>query len=597
MPDYKNKNCIIYSRISSIKAAQEGESLDTQEAIMRKFTSDRGLNVLPDGKVFREVFSGRKDKRPVLDEIFEYIENNPGKVNYFVFRVIDRFTRGGSYSYEGIKKRLAAHGVEMIDTAGIIQPTRNTLEHVGFEYEWSRTSPSEIAETVIANTAKAEVTNILTRMIGREIELTNQGFKIRQPADGFLNKKVIIEGKKKVIQVPDPERANYYLTMFDLRAAGTHSDKEIVKAVNAMGFRTKARNRWDKGHEKIVGVRGGHPLTVKQLQQIICRPIYCGVVCEKWTRNRPIKAQYDGLVSVETFNRANRGKLFVQSSREGLQILYGNHLERAAIIRTRNNPLFPYKNLVLCDSCRKPFTASCPRGKGGQTFPIYHCGRKHKYFGVSKRDFHQAFEDFVRKIVVKPEMFESLEAILLDRYSHRQNEILQAVINVQKNIADLKTEQKAKSDAFVATTSPVLRARLEAEVEELETQIKFAAKEGEKISITEKDISDFTRYAKYCLEHLSELLIKPDNKQQQASLFSLILEELPTYSIVANGTPKMAKIFTISGEPPKNDVSVPSSSFSWNTIEYTIKRWIEVMEQAGIRDNDNLSMSFKEGFG
>jgi hypothetical protein len=54
---------------------------------------------------------------------------------------------------------------------------------MGFEYEWSRTSPSEIAETVIANTAKAEVTNILTRMIGREIELTNQGFKIRQSAD------------------------------------------------------------------------------------------------------------------------------------------------------------------------------------------------------------------------------------------------------------------------------------------------------------------------------------------------------------------------------------------------------------------------------
>jgi site-specific DNA recombinase len=254
-----NKNCIIYCRVSSAKSAQEGESLDTQDGICRKFVGDRGFAIVPNGRVFRETFSGRKDTRPVLEEIFDYIKKNPGNVNYFVFRVIDRFTRGGSYSYEGIKKRLAAHGVEMIDTYGVIQPVKNTLEHVGFEYDWSRTSPSEIAETVIANTAKAEVTNILTRMIGREIELTNEGFKIRAAADGYQNKKILIGGKKKVIQIPHLERAKFFIEMFNLRAAGTHTDKEIVNRLNAMGYLTNIGNRWDKGHEKVIGSIGGVP--------------------------------------------------------------------------------------------------------------------------------------------------------------------------------------------------------------------------------------------------------------------------------------------------------------------------------------------------
>ena len=131
MSNTKNKNCILYCRVSTAKSAQEGESLDTQDGILRKFVGDRRWAVVPNGKVFRETFSGRKDKRPVLDEVFDYIKKNPGKVDYFVFRVIDRFTRGGSYSYEGIKQRLAAHGVEMIDTYGVIQPMKNTLEHVG----------------------------------------------------------------------------------------------------------------------------------------------------------------------------------------------------------------------------------------------------------------------------------------------------------------------------------------------------------------------------------------------------------------------------------------------------------------------------------
>lgn len=582
MAHTKNKNCIIYCRVSSAKSAQEGESLDTQDGICRKFVGDRGFAVVPNGTVFRETFSGRKDKRPVLDEVFDYIEKNPGKVNYFVFRVIDRFTRGGSYSYEGIKQRLAAYGVEMIDTYGVIQPMKNTLEHVGFEYDWSRTSPSEIAETVIANTAKAEITNILTRMIGREIELTNQGFKIRQSADGYLNKKVFIDGKKKVIQVPDSERAIFFLEMFNLRSAGTHTDKEIVQRINAMGYRTRSQNRWDRAHEKILGLRGGVPLTVKRLQEVIGRPIYCGIMCEKWTRHQPIKAQYEGLISMDTFNRANRGKVFIKNDSNGLQILYDYHPEKMTVVRTRNNALFPYKNLVVCDVCRKTFTGSCPRGRSGQAFPTYHCSRKHKYIGVPKHTFDAAFDNFIKQLKLKPEIFDSIEATLLNKYHARKKEIIESSISVHQTITGLKAEQKAKVEAFVATTSPALRAQLENGIEELEVKIKSAALESQKIDITEEDISCFKHHGKYFLEHLPELLINPENTQQQLSLFSLIFAELPTYANILNGTAKMAWIFAFSSTNPQNNICVRSPGFSWNTIQDTILRWNGIFQVISI---------------
>ena len=577
MSHTNNKNCIIYCRVSSAKSAQEGESLDAQEGICRKFVTDRGFAIVPNGTVFRETFSGRKDKRPVLDDIFDYIEQNPGKVNYFVFRVIDRFTRGGSFSYEGIKKRLAGHGVEMIDTYGVIQPMKNTLEHVGFEYDWSRTSPSEIAETVIANTAKAEVTNILTRMIGREIELTNEGFKIREAADGYQNKKVFIAGKKKVIQIPHPERSKFFFEMFNLRAAGTHTDKEIVNRINAIGYRTNIHHRWDRAHEKVIGSTGGVPLTVKRLQEVICRPIYCGIMCEKWTRYQPIKAQYEGLVSIETFNRANRGKVFIKNDPSDIQILYDYHPEKMTAVRTRNNPLFPYKNLVSCNACRRPFSGSCPRGRSGQLFPTYHCSRKHKYIGVPKKEFDLNFESFIKQLKLKPEIFDSIEATFLNKYHERKKEIIQSSINVHQTIADLKVEQKSKVEAFVATTSPVLRSQLEKGVEELEAKIKSASGESQKIDITEEDISRFKRYGKYCLEHLPELLLNPENPQQQLNLFSLIFEELPSYTNIVNGTAKMAWIFDISSVNPQKTDLVRARGLGWNAIEDTIKRWLAII--------------------
>jgi len=47
-------------------------------------------------------------------------------------------------------------------------------------------------------------------------------------------------------------------------------------------------------------------MTAKKLQVMMKYTKYAGIVCEKWTNNLPIKAQYDGLVSIEIFNRANR---------------------------------------------------------------------------------------------------------------------------------------------------------------------------------------------------------------------------------------------------------------------------------------------------
>ena len=43
-------------------------------------------------------------------------------------------------------------------------------------------------------------------------------------------------------------------------------------------------------------------MTAKMIDQYASKLIYCGIIKEKWTHNEPVKAQFDGLVSVELFN-------------------------------------------------------------------------------------------------------------------------------------------------------------------------------------------------------------------------------------------------------------------------------------------------------
>ena len=164
------KGCVIDLRVSTTKQAQQGDSLENQLEKCLRIANERGWQVK---RIWSNALSGRKTERTDLfDEIIEYIKAHKGEVQYYLFRSIDRFTRGGSVPYGVMKQKLTELGVEMIDYYGIIQPMKNTLEDLGVEYEWSKSSSSEITEVVLATTFKAEITSTLTRLIGREIVLT-----------------------------------------------------------------------------------------------------------------------------------------------------------------------------------------------------------------------------------------------------------------------------------------------------------------------------------------------------------------------------------------------------------------------------------------
>jgi DNA invertase Pin-like site-specific DNA recombinase len=565
--------CIVHCRVSSTKQSQEGESLAVQAGICVNIATSHGWPLAH--KPWLESFSGRKNNRPIFEEVLDFIDAHPGMVRRYLFRSIDRFTRGGTYTYETMKRELSKRGVEMVDSYGIIQPSTNTLKDLDIEYDWSKYYPSEITESVMATTAKQEVTHILTRMIGQSIRNTRQGYRSRRPADGYKNEKVFVDGKKKVIQVPNSERAKFYVAMFELRAQGQLTDPQIVERLNAMGFRSEIQNRYNKEHTKIIGNIGGKPLNVKQFQRIIQNTIYAGVLCEKWTKYLPIKAQYPGLVSIEAYNRANRGNpAIMQGEDDTLYMVRGE--SKTGSHRSRNNPLFPFK-FFLCPFCNKPFTASATRGKLGKKHPTYHCSRNHKYYGVTKKNFEDAVTAYTNSLEFNPDVLNGLEVSFLNKYRHREKEIVRASGNINIHVGELKLQQASKLEAFEATKSAVVREKLEQDIDALEEKIKKSRKERSKIEITEADIKLFIAHAKYIMEHPAEILLKQRDIRVQRELFGLVFEKMPTYAEIVSGTPKLSFVFNLSSTfaPNKNQLVSPVY-LDWNTLETMVLKWKNV---------------------
>lgn len=553
MPEQNQENCIIDCRISTTKQ-QRGGGLDDQKNICQSFISRKGWYLL---KLFSKVYSGRAEERADFEEILLFIKNcqrSGLKVHHYVVKSIDRFTRDGAITFDEMKGRLNYLGVQLIDAYGVIQPEQNTLEHLGFEYKWSKKSPTASAQLMEAQRAKDDVTDILSRLVGAEIQLVKDGYKVRPPNDGFLNKHILVGGKEKVIEIADPERAHFFKAMFELRIQSLN-DKDIVTRINSMGFKTKVRNMWDKKKSEVIGISGGKPLTVKQFQRYIQRPIYAGIKNEKWTSNKPIRAQYDGLVTIEKFNLANKGKIFIKECEDGaVQLLYNyTKFEKVTIKRFRDNPDYPYK-FILCTFCKKPHLGSSSRGKSGAKFPAYHCGgnkegvRTHQYIRIPKIEFDNTVKLFVEALRFKDDFMQSFEMVLNDTYLQREKEVVSQSSLINHNVGSLKAQQASVLDTLTTTQNVVVRRKLEEKIDELECQIQEAQSQREEIEITERDIKSFVSYVKKVMEHPAEILLDTDNMRAQRTLFGLVFEEMPTYQEILNGTPKLSLVFKLSEE-------------------------------------------------
>lgn len=534
----------------------KGGSLDDQEAIGRMVAAKLGVEVV---KVFKKPHSATTTEREDFAEIVDYIKKSDKRITYYIVKSLDRMTREGYTEYLRLKEELERLGVTIVDSQGVIQPKKNTLEHLGgFEYKWSVYSPSEAGEMLETYKGKAEVRDILTRLVGAEIRLVQEGYAVRRAPDGLKNKPVLIDGKKKVIREPS-ERAHFFKRMFELLADGVDYP-EVVERLNAIGFRTQVYHRWDrrdKAHPKLVGKKGGSLLTVKQLQRYVQQTEYAGVIYEKWTRHQPIKANWEGIVTIETFNRANRGKIYIKEETDGGISVLHNFTPWGRTKRLRDNPLYPWK-CILCPVCKSEMLGSASRGKSGQKFGAYHCGgakhgkRAHTYFRVSQSDFEKSVRGYLDGLKFEDGFMAALELHLVDKYREREKEVLVDSSAISRTVSDLKSELAKKLEAFGFAESAVTRRMLEEQINALDQQIQQAESTRGKIEITERSIRAFRHYAGHVMEHPSEILTEADNAYTRRALMSLFFEETPTYSDILNGTPKLQPLFRLSEDFKKD---------------------------------------------
>lgn len=258
------------------------------------------------------------------------------------------------------------------------------------------------------------------------------------------------------------------------------------------------------------------------------------------------------IVPVETFNKANRGKVYIELDPIGNPIVHrnytGNYEKKT---RRKHHPDYCYDKIVLCSACMKPLKNSGKgnRGKLGTYYQGYHCDRTNECKNVTGRVpkdiLEQQLSQLLNRVRFNDGLKAKLEEKLINKYREREAEIVGKSATMSENIGELKREQESLLLSIGNVQSEIVLRNIEDRVEKLELRIKSAQEQRDKIEITETDVKAFVRHAKELVEHPTKMLANNSNPQTQQALFDLVFDKTPTYTEIVNGTPKMSFVFKL----------------------------------------------------
>lgn len=528
MQPQPSKNAVAAIRVSTTKQGTDSDSPEAQKEQIERYAENKGIVIK---KFFLFLESASKEQQP-MQEAVDYCKDPKNGVDLFIIKSIDRFTRGGSLSYDLLKTQLDRCGVTLVDTYGVISNEQvNTLAHLGQQYKWSTYSPSRKSEMLEAERSKDEVRDILSRVIGAEIRYTQMGYWMRRAPYGFVSEKVETQHGKRMILKPHSDEAKHMIKMFEMRASGQFSDKEIAKKLNDMGYRGRPQLRRAKDdRSRIICRTKPALLDEKKLWKMVRNPIYAGVNVEKWTQNQPVKCMFEGLVSIDLFNRANKGKRTIIEMPNNKIVITDNVAPENVTPKGTRHPDFAFKNFVMCPECNKPLLGSSSRGKTGQYYSYYHCDKRGHKFRVKKEELEMRVLEFVGGLEFSQQDIDTLFAAIKAAYDKRMTYYNAQISMIDGKINDLTQQARSMAKNF-ATIAPSAQQYLNDELEDIDKQIKQLSLE--RMGMESKkpmNIDKVIARVKYFVENLDELVVKQIDPVKKAQFFGLIFKTLPTYA-------------------------------------------------------------------
>jgi site-specific DNA recombinase len=350
-------NGVIYCRVSS-KEQIEGTSLESQQAACREYARSNKIRVL---EVFVEQGESAKfADRTKLVELIDYCRKNKGQVQVLLVWKIDRFARNVADHFS-VKATLGKYGVRI---ESVTEPIDSKPE-------------GKLMETILAGFAQFDNDIRAMRTVQGMRRKVQEGIFPWRPPFGYKSS-VIAAEKKTRPDLPDPATFTLLKKAWKEFATGAYTQAEMGRLMLSWGLTTSA----------------GRPFSPQTLSDLFRNPYYVGIVRDPWSGDDH-EGQHVAMVTREEFTRVQ-------------QVIAGRN---RSVSHRRDNPEFPLRGVVRCDSCLHYLTGAFSRGRS-RRYPYYlchgsSCSKRSKSYKAE--DLQNDFDTLLDHLAPRPDKVLKLE--------------------------------------------------------------------------------------------------------------------------------------------------------------------------------------------
>jgi site-specific DNA recombinase len=492
---------LIYCRVSSDRQVKEGHGLESQELRCINYAKSKGYHVT---EIFRdEGISGGLFERPEMRKLIEFLDKNISENFVIIFDDLKRFARDTIVHFQ-IKSELQSRGAR--------------IECLNFNFEDS--PEGEFVETIFAAQAQLERQQNKRQVIQKQKARIQKGYWCLCAPTSFEFYKDPFHGKI----IKPVSYSHIYKSAIEKYASNQlitlNEVKEFINnSYKVNDIRTK------HGNLRVISVNG--------VRRILSNPLFAGYLEYKPWDIPFIKAQHEGIITLETYNIV-QDKLLGRTKK---------HLRKDYSLD------FPLRGYIICSNCKDTFTASWNKGRN-KRYANYSCKRKecyYRYKSISKDKIEPEFESILIGLTPNPAVIEFAKAVFQQEWQeHLQTHSKLQSIN-SKDISGLQEQIETLIQRIGKANSDLVIQEYEKQIESLSIQKKSLEDDSSEDRYTDFDfgtaLDEMVTYVENPLKWW-----KSDSYNNKQMLLQTMFEEKLTYDLEKGfGTINLslpAKIFT-----------------------------------------------------
>lgn len=389
----ERNNTIIYTRVSTDEQANQGYSLQYQEAITKAECELKKFKVL---YLFKEDYSAKTFNRPEWERLISIIKGSKGLVHRIVFTRWCRFSRDGSGA-QAMVKYLQKQNIEI---HCIEQP-------IDFN------SPDALLLLSIYTTIpEIENKKISIRTIEGMRQASLIGCWVGKQPFGYDRDWVQLDSQRKNATLIPNSDSEIVVKIFEY----------FIQSYSAESIRSRIKSEY------------GKKISKQGILNILTNICYLGKVRVKEYKNEPeviVKGIHTAIISDEVFSEAQ-------------DVLKG---KRRKHVRKDNLQMFPLKSIIKCSNCGRSITASTTtKSKGLLKYPYYHCSITKGHDRYAANLVHDCFEKVLMQFKVKEEIGKLYRTVVLDTINSLNKGINLEKDKIEKEVAIIQNRIKNAED-------------------------------------------------------------------------------------------------------------------------------------------------------